>query len=146
MKEMLESTINISCCDESFTLKEIVQAGNTCPECGDKETYYSFCRKDVQHTDHDSHCSLCHECNDWHFWHCFNCNKCSYGQSIPRCEHCGASSLSNAGAGSKSKLKPLSFSFGMEEDGDSDEDEGCRIEEVGDEPNDDSDTDELALN
>nr|CAG4715056.1 unnamed protein product [Naegleria fowleri] len=47
----------------------------------------------------------CGQCVDWHYWHCYNCNRCSYGQTIPRCEHCGFSV--------RSSEKPLAQPFGV---------------------------------
>ena len=51
--------------------------------------YYSFCRHEPLQRMHDSHCIICGYCRDWHHWHCHECDNCSYGQSIPKCEHCG---------------------------------------------------------
>ena len=97
---------NDDCADKSVSdLISNMEVGHFVALNKDGEMYYSFCRNQLMHEDHDSHCAECMRCWDWHFWHCYECNRCSYGQSIPKCEHCGSRELDD----DDSNIRPLSL-------------------------------------
>ena len=83
--------------------------------------YWSFCKEEIMFDIHDVHCMTCGFCREWNYWHCNACNKCSYGQSIPKCEHCNT----------KQKGGFIDFMRGFpSDDGDSDAegDEECVLQ------------------
>ena len=100
--------------DDGPTLATLLRSGLlTNADYLSSGSFFSFCQGCVLDRDHDSHCDRCHDCSDWHYWHCFACDRCTYGQTIPRCEHCGAEHGGLPGYARRRRRRHIALSVDM---------------------------------
>ncbi|XP_066294191.1 uncharacterized protein [Branchiostoma lanceolatum] len=81
LRERLEQTYELECCEESVQLKDMLPRVAHCPgeECG-YEWQYSWCWDTFVDEENRPryHCEKCRGCGDYRSDHCRRCNKCYF--------------------------------------------------------------------